>query len=102
MPNSGLTSGTVGRLVLDAGMLYHLNTQQGVLGGVVTFEPGPEWRQVPFAGKTNPIEGLDRITAYNSTLTVGFKEFTDARIAALIPGSVVTGVSPNITVTPPD
>jgi hypothetical protein len=102
MPNSGLTATSGNKFILDSAFLYHGTTPQGVLAPGGTFDPGFDLRNPPWANKTNPVKGLDRITGYISTITTSFMEFDAARVVELNPGSVSAVLGGTTVVTFPD
>lgn len=106
---SGYTSGTRAALLKDVGVLYFDKqgpdgnpTKFGLSVGGVTFEPGLEWRQPEFDGRRSNIEGLDRLTFREGTITATILMELPKHIPLIEPGTTdAAGSTPETTVWTP-
>src|SRR5688572_5276840 len=89
---------------VDAGVLKVGGTTVGIgatVGGL-TFEPGKEYRNVEFDGKTTDIAENDRVISYNSTISGDMLELSSAALMRYEPGASSDGSSGTNTITPID
>jgi hypothetical protein len=89
---------TVNSFLVDAGMLYVGSTPVGwgPSRGGLTFDPGEEWRDPEYDGKSTTIDGTLRPTIYNSRITGQILDKSAPALGRLLPGYTSDGSTNNI------
>lgn len=79
-------------VALDAGVLYVGTTPvaMGATRGGLTFDPGVTEREYDWDGKTSPVAGTERVTAYDAKITGKIVGMSSALLLQLYPGSTKT------------